>query len=94
VPWWILFNGAIFIPLAFYCLATGPRWISAPEVAMFYLLETVLAPVWMWLIFTEMPTRNSLIGGVILIVALVAHSIWQLVRGRRRRAETAVEYPA
>jgi hypothetical protein len=42
----------------------------------------------------ETPDRNSLIGGVILIVALVAHSIWQLVRGRRRRAETAVEYPA
>jgi drug/metabolite transporter (DMT)-like permease len=93
-PWWIILNGAVIMPLSFFCLAAGPRYISGPEVAMFYLLETVLAPVWMWLIFTEMPTRNSLIGGVILIVALVAHSIWQLVRGRRRRAETAVEYPA
>lgn len=94
-PWWIVFNGAVIMPLSFFCLATGPRFISGPEVAMFYLLETVLAPVWMWMIFSETPSRNSLVGGIILIVALVAHSIWQLVEGhRRRRAETAVEYPA
>lgn len=93
-PWWIIFNGAVIMPLAFYCLATGPRYISGPEVAMFYLLETILAPIWVWLIFAEAPTRNSLIGGVILIAALVAHSLWQLAQGRKRRAETAVRYPA
>jgi drug/metabolite transporter (DMT)-like permease len=93
VPWWILFNGAIFIPLAFYCLATGPRWISAPEVAMFYLLETVLAPVWVWIIFNEAPTRNALIGGVILIVTLTAHSAWQLWDARRRKMAVPAEAP-
>jgi drug/metabolite transporter (DMT)-like permease len=93
-PWWIIFNGAVVMPLAFYCLATGPRYISGPEVAMFYLLETVLAPIWVWLIFAEAPSRNSLIGGVILIGALVAHSIWQLAEGRKRRAQTTVNYPA
>ncbi len=92
-PWWIVFNGAVIMPVSFFCLAQGPRYISGPEVAMFYLLETVLAPVWMWIIFYETPTRNSMIGGVILIVALVAHSIWQLIEGRRRRAEVAVNYP-
>ncbi|MBX3575616.1 MAG: DMT family transporter [Rhizobiaceae bacterium] len=86
VPWWIIFNGAIVMPLAFYCLATGPRWISAPEVAMFYLLETVLAPVWVWMIFHESPTRNALIGGLILIVTLIAHATWQLWDARRRSA--------
>lgn len=50
-PGWILFNGAIVMPVAFWCLATGPRYLSAPEVGMFYLLETVLAPIWVWLIF-------------------------------------------
>ena len=88
-PWWIVFNGAIVMPLAFYCLATGPRWLSAPEVAMFYLLETVLAPVWVWMIFSEEPTRNALIGGLILIVALIVHSAWQLWDARRRKDVTA-----
>lgn len=93
-PWWIVLNGAVVMPFAFFCLAAGPRYITGPEVAMFYLLETVLAPVWMWLIFYEVPTNKSLVGGVILIVALVAHSMWQLAQGRKTRAETAVEYPA
>lgn len=93
-PWWIIFNGAIVMPVSFYCLATGPRYISGPEVAMFYLLETVLAPVWVWLIFSEIPTTASLIGGLILIAALVMHSLWQLAEGRKRRAALAVRHPS
>lgn len=93
-PWWIIFNGAVVMPLAFLCLASGPKYISAPEVAMFYLLETCLAPVWVWLIFDEVPSTNSLIGGTILIVALVAHSAWQLMAGRRARTRGNVRHPA
>lgn len=93
-PWWIIFNGAVIMPISFFCLAAGPKYISGPEVAMFYLLETVLAPIWVWMIFAETPTRNSLIGGGILIVTLVAHSLWQLHDGRRRRGDLAVHHPA
>lgn len=93
-PWWIIFNGAIIMPVSFYCLATGPKYISGPEVAMFYLLETVLAPVWVWLIFAEVPSKASMIGGMILITALIGHSLWQLAEGRRRRAAPAVRHPA
>lgn len=93
-PWWIIFNGAVIMPISFFCLANGPKYISGPEVAMFYLLETVLAPVWVWMIFAETPTRNSLIGGVILIVTLIAHSLWQLHDGRKRRGDLAVHHRA
>jgi drug/metabolite transporter (DMT)-like permease len=91
-PWWIVFNGAVVMPISFFCLANGPKYLSGAEVAMFYLLESVLAPVWVWLIFAEVPSRNALIGGTILIVALVVHSIWQLADGRRRTTG-AVQYP-
>jgi drug/metabolite transporter (DMT)-like permease len=93
-PWWIILNGAVVMPIAFFCLANGPKYISGPEVAMFYLLETILAPVWIWMIFAEAPSRNSMIGGTILIVTLVVHSLWQLQDGRRRRAALAVRHPA
>lgn len=93
-PWWIIFNGAVIMPISFYCLATGPRYITGPEVAMFYLLETVLAPVWVWIIFSEVPSRASLIGGAILITALVAHSLWHLHQGRRRKVAGNFRHPA
>ena len=76
-PGWIILDGAVMMPLAFWCLATGPLFLSAPEVAMFYLLETILAPIWVWLIFAETPTHSTLSGGLILILALAGHSVWQ-----------------
>ncbi len=92
-PWWIILNGAIVMPLSFYCLATGPRYITAPEVAMFYLLETVLAPVWVWMIFSEAPSSRSLIGGAILVAALIAHSLWQITHGGIRRTARPPRHP-
>jgi drug/metabolite transporter (DMT)-like permease len=73
-PFWIIFNGLVLTPFAFWALATGPRFLSAAETGMFYLLETVLAPVWVWLIFSEQPPTATLIGGAIILMALVWHS--------------------
>ncbi|WP_292894808.1 DMT family transporter [Nitratireductor sp.] len=93
-PWWIILNGTVIMPISFFCLSNGPKYISGPEVAMFYLLETVLAPVWVWLIFSEVPSSATLIGGTILIVTLIAHSLWQLHSGRKRRlAQGVMRHP-
>jgi drug/metabolite transporter (DMT)-like permease len=82
-PLWVLFDGAVMIPLAFWCLATGPRYLSGPEVGMFYLLETILAPVWVWMVFGEVPTPQALTGGSLLVLALVGYSVFQIWRGGR-----------
>ncbi|MDQ0319834.1 drug/metabolite transporter (DMT)-like permease [Pararhizobium capsulatum DSM 1112] len=88
-PQWIMFDGLFMIPLAFFCLATGPRYLTAPEVGMFYLLETILAPIWIWMIFMEVPTTQTLLGGAILIFALIGHSLWQM----RRKSAQAIAPP-
>lgn len=93
VPGWIIFNGAVVTTIAFICLATGPRFLSGPEVAMFYLLETVLTPIWVWLVFSERPSDATLTGGVIIISALIGHSLWQMVHSRRRARTTAIRHP-
>lgn len=82
---WMMLNGALLLPLAFFCLAAAPRYIGGAESAMFYLLETVLAPVWVWLVFAEKPTVNASIGGAILLSALVVHTVWELRREREVR---------
>lgn len=83
-PHWVVLDGVV-MTVALYCLAVGPKWLTGPEVGMFYMLETVLAPVWVWLIFYEVPTRNTFIGGAIVIAALVIHTLVQIVRERKRR---------
>lgn len=81
-PFWVLFDGLIMLPIAFWCLASGPKYLTGAEVGMCYLLETVLAPIWVWLIFNEEMHPRTLAGGTILVLALIGHSLWQM---RQRR---------
>jgi drug/metabolite transporter (DMT)-like permease len=85
---WLGLNGLLVIPLASALIALGPRYLPAPEVAMFFLLDTMLTPIWIWVIFAEVPTPVSMIGGSIVIVTLMAHSLW---RFRTSSLQTAIE---
>lgn len=86
---WIAMNGLLAIPLASTLIANGPRYLPSADVSMFFLLETVLTPVWVWLLFAEVPGRTVLIGGTIVIVTLLAHSWWRLSISLRPAAAVA-----
>ena len=77
---WVLLNALVMAPAGAFALSLAPRYIPAPQVAMFFLLETILAPVWVWLIFSETPTTQSLIGGGVVLLAITFHSAIQLKR--------------
>lgn len=89
----MMLNGLIVVPMASALLVTGPRFIPAPEVAMFFLLETVLAPVWVWLLIGEVPTRNSVLGGVVILSALILHSLYKLFKGRTQNGLPPPQIP-
>lgn len=78
-PGWVALNAFVLVPLAGFSLTLAPRYIPAPQVAIFFLLETVLAPIWVWLIFSEIPSDKTLMGGLIVLCAIAVHSIWQLM---------------
>ena len=86
---WIGLNGLVAIPLASTLIANGPRFLPSADVSMFFLLETVLTPIWIWMIFAEVPSNTVLLGGVIVIVTLVAHSLWRLSLTMRDGPATA-----
>ncbi len=88
VPGWIILNGTILVPIAFFCLALAPSFIPGAQVGMFYLLETILAPIWVWMIFREVPSSQTLLGGGILLAALILHSIWELRQEGRPQTST------
>ena len=77
-PLWLLINGFVMAPIAAFALSLAPRYIPAPQVALFFLLETMLAPIWVWLIFSEIPDMNVLIGGAVILTAIAVHSAIQL----------------
>lgn len=73
-PVYLFANSVLIAPVAMAFMSLAPRYVSAPETAMFYLLETVFAPIFVWIIFLEIPTTNTLIGGLIIISAIGFHS--------------------
>ena len=50
---------------------------------MFFLLDVVLTPVWVWLIFDEIPTTQALIGGSIVFATLFIHGVWRYVTSKQ-----------
>ena len=86
VPWssagYIAAMGLVVLPLSFGLITLGPRYLPAPEVALLMLLETVLGPLWVWLVLNEEPPLLTVIGGAVVLVTLAVHSAYQLYRNR------------
>ena len=68
------------VTIPFVLITLAPRYITAPEVNLFFLLETILGPLWVWLVITEKPSTETIIGGFIIIVTIALHSILSLKR--------------
>lgn len=80
---WLALNGLVAIPLATVLLSRGPRILPSADVSMFFMLETVLTPVWVWFLFGEVPSETVMIGGAVVVIALLAHSCWRLASSLR-----------
>ena len=68
---WLAALGIGQIGLGFALLTVGARLIPAAQVGLITLLEVVLGPVWVWLALDERPSTVTLVGGAIVIVAIV-----------------------
>jgi drug/metabolite transporter (DMT)-like permease len=63
--------GITQIGLGFVFLTIGGRLIPAGEVALITLLEIVLGPLWVWVFLSEQPSAATLVGGVIVLGAVL-----------------------
>ena len=76
----------IFVPLMcvmcvaipFVLVTIAPRFIPAEEVNLFFLLETIIGPIWVWLIINEQPSIEALQGGLVIIITIAIHSFLKL----------------
>lgn len=66
------------VALPFVLVTIAPRYIPAEEVNLFFLLETIIGPVWVWLVIKEQPSLETIQGGVIIIATIAIHSFLKL----------------
>ncbi len=73
--------GALQIGVGMIFFTAGAKRLTAAEATLLSLSEVVLAPIWVWLILDETPTQTTLVGGAVLLGAMVL----QASTGLRRR---------
>jgi drug/metabolite transporter (DMT)-like permease len=70
--------GLFIIPAAFLLFFSSVRYIPTAEASLMVLLETVLGPIWVWLVIGEIPTAVAAAGGIVIIGAIAGNSIFAL----------------
>ena len=79
-------NDMVYIPLMcilcvaipFVLVTIAPRFIPAEEVNLFFLLETIIGPIWVWMIIKEQPSIETVQGGIVIILTIAIHSFLKL----------------
>jgi len=67
----------------FLLFMAGARLIPAAQSSLIGMLETVLGPLWVWLVLNERPGAASLAGGALILAAILANTLVDLVTPRR-----------
>jgi drug/metabolite transporter (DMT)-like permease len=81
----LAFFGAGQFAGGFLLFTAGARLIPAAESALIEMLETVLGPLWVWLVVNERPGATTLVGGGFILAALLADTLTDLVTPGRGR---------
>ncbi|MDC0234544.1 DMT family transporter [Candidatus Pelagibacter sp.] len=66
------------VAIPFVLVTIAPRFIPAEEVNLFFLLETIIGPFWVWLVIKEQPSLETIQGGAVIILTIAVHSFLKL----------------
>jgi drug/metabolite transporter (DMT)-like permease len=75
----------ISLGLGMALFTQGARLIPSAFAALLGTAETILGPVWVWLFLSETPAPRTLIGGAIVVAAILAYLAWQISHNRKIR---------
>jgi DME family drug/metabolite transporter len=74
----LLYLGLFQISLAYLFLTRSLRDVPGLEASTLLLIEPVLNPTWTWMIYGERPGSSALLGGLLIITAAFAGTVWRL----------------
>ena len=74
----VMFMGLIISSFSRVLIGNGAKYISASEVSLLMLIETIMAPIWVWVFLNEIATIYTFIGGSVIVATLVVNSLYTL----------------
>lgn len=78
--------GAVQIGLGFTFITYAARHIPAAELMLLSLSESILGPVWVWLVVAEVPSVSTLLGGAIVLGCVGLYAMFALYEHGSGRA--------
>jgi drug/metabolite transporter (DMT)-like permease len=82
--------GAVQLGTGCLLATAASRRLSATELGLLALLEPILGPVWVWVLMDENPGAATLVGGAIVLGAVLANEAFGAWRARAPAARSAV----
>ena len=73
--WLAFLLGVPQLAFGFIFITIGSRTTPAVMVGLLMLMESIFAPIWVWLFYNEIPPISVLIGGIIILSAVVMKSL-------------------
>jgi drug/metabolite transporter (DMT)-like permease len=74
----VIVMGLLISPISRVLMGNGAKYISASEVTLLMIIETIMAPIWVWIFLDEIPSFNTFIGGGLIIITLIVNSVYNL----------------
>ena len=74
----VMTMGLLISPISRVLLGTGAKYINASEVSLLMIIETIMAPIWVWIFLDEIPSSYTFIGGSLIIITLIVNSLYTL----------------
>ncbi len=72
--WMGFLLGVPQLAVSFICITIGSRTVESATVGILMLMETLCAPLWVWLFLNEIPPISVFIGGAVIILAIILKS--------------------
>ena len=69
------FLGVPQLAFGFICITIGSRTTPSTTIGLLMLTETLFAPIWVWIFLNEIPPLSVLIGGCVIITAIILKSL-------------------
>jgi len=78
---WLFLMGLMQVA-AMFLIYSATKYISSAEVGVFSTIETIFAPIWLWLFIGEIPPGLTVLGGIFVISAIFINAYPQIKKQR------------
>ncbi len=87
---WLAMFGVFQAGLGWLLFTLGAPLVPPADAALVGVLEVVLAPVWVWLAFNEVPSTATLVGGALVLAAVAGQVTRELIQQMTSNYRAAV----